>query len=152
MSICGLFSTIVILLVLWLLSFLLHEFCHVIEGLRQGASEGYIYLAYYKFFPSLRADVSKVENKFLFYLSGGLYSGLILLPLAYVAVTLKYTPFDYAFTLACSANLSYSIFEALYGDKLEYRKYMIIHYLIYIAVFVVVTLMFLPSISSFLSS
>ena len=139
-----------ILLVVWFLSFLLHEFCHVIEGFRQGASEGYIYLVQYRLFPSLRADVSSVKNKFLFRLSGGLYSGLLLLPLAYLATVLEYTPFDYAFSLASITNIVYSIFEAFLGDKLEYTKYMAMHYVLYFITFLVVTIMYLPSIVGFL--
>ena len=140
-----------ILLVIWFLSFLLHEFCHVAEGMRQGAKEGSIYIVKYKILPSLRASVSTLKNEFLFRLSGGLYSGLILLPLAFIANKYGYTPFDYSLTLASSANIIYSVFEAFCGGKLEYNKYMILHYVIYLIVFLCVTYFYLPSIMLFIN-
>ena len=130
----GLALTILVFVVIWVMSFLLHELCHIIEAMRQGISTGYIRVWKFGILPSFIAEVDEeIPNKFMFALSGGLYSGLILAPLAIISNIFGYIPFAFAFTATSVTNLAYSLFESKYLFSMDRRKYMILHYLIYVA-------------------
>ena len=135
----GLGIAIVVTAIIWIMTFLLHELCHILEAMRQGASEGVIRVWKFGPIPSFVAEPGEIKNKFMFGLSGGLYSGIAVGILAVIANMFHYTPFDYAFTALSATNIIYSFFEARYLFRMERSKYMIIHYLIYIAVMAIVT-------------
>jgi len=119
----------------WLLGFLLHEFCHCLEAMRQGSEQCSIKIWKFAAIPSFFADAEQVKNEGLFKLAGGLYSGLLLLPLAIIGLfTCKVIGFS--FLTVSIANLVYSVYEYKLLWKIDFELYMIGHYLLYLSIIV----------------
>jgi len=119
----------------WLLGFLLHEFCHCLEAIRQGSEQCSIKIWKFAAIPSFFADAEQVKNEDLFKLAGGLYSGLLLLPLAIIGLyTCKVIGFS--FLTVSVANLVYSVYEYKLLWKIDFELYMIGHYLLYLSIIV----------------
>jgi len=125
------FEMIYILIVTWIEAFLLHELCHLLEAYRQGANSLAIRVWIWKFIPSFQAVADDIKNEFLFALSGGLYSGLILLLETIIAIATGASVFILPLTVVTITNLIYSIYEAKYLYKIPMDVYMKWHYLIY---------------------
>ena len=143
----GLILTAIVFVIIWMMSFLLHELCHIIEAMRQGISSGHIRVWKFGVIPSFVAEVDEeIPNKFMFALSGGLYSGLLLAPLAIISNIFGYTPFAFAFTTTSITNLAYSIFESKCLFSMDRTKYMILHYMIYAACVLFMVLVYIKRI------
>lgn len=139
-------------LLLWVSSFLIHELCHVLEGFRQGSKMGKIYIERYSFFPTLYATSDGIKNGKLFFLSGGLYSGLILLGISiFFAWSLDDIVLFYPLLLFGFMNLAYSPFECLFISSLDKLSYKIGRYFIYLLVFVGVTWLLLGRIMEYIT-
>ena len=135
-------ETIYTFIICWVMVFLLHELCHLLEAMRQG-TPGAIRVWKFGVIPSFIAiPDGEIRNKFLFALSGGLYSGLLILPLAIISLIRNYEPFAFTFTTLAVINICYSFFEAKYLFSMDRRKYMIIHYLIYIVICIIMFILF----------
>jgi len=119
-------------IITWIQVFLLHELCHLIEAYRQGARDLTIRIWFYKFIPSFRAEPDRVTNKFMFALSGGLYSGILLLIELVISILTKAEIFIFPLLTVTITNLMYSVYEAKYLYAFPPEKYMKYHYLVYL--------------------
>ena len=125
-------ALIYIFIITWIQAFLLHELCHLIEAYRQGAKDLTIRIWFYKFIPSFRAEPDRVTNKFMFALSGGLYSGILLLIELVISILTKAEIFIFPLLTVTITNLMYSVYEAKYLYAFPPEKYMKYHYLVYL--------------------
>ena len=117
-------------LALWAPSFILHELMHFAESKRQGG-DGYINIWYYNGIPSMRFILTKpIYNRGLLNLSGGLYSGIILCILT--VITWNITWLSSSLFLLASINLTYSIYEWQFLDRISLRQYMKWHWFVYL--------------------
>ena len=121
---------IYIFILVWLQGFLLHEFCHLLEAYRQGASEFYIEVNW-KPLPSLKAVAFPLIDQNMFALAGGLYTGLLLLPITVIAYLTHATSFFFPYLALTIVNLIYSVFEWRYLYIWPLDKYIKWHYVIY---------------------
>jgi len=119
-------------IITWIQVFLLHELCHLIEAYRQGARDLTIRIWFYKFIPSFRAEPDRVTNKFMFALSGGLYSGILLFVELIIAILTNAKVFIFPLLTVTITNLMYSAYEAKYLYAFPPEKYMKYHYLVYL--------------------
>jgi len=128
--------------VIWVMSFLLHELCHCLEAIRQGNEEGYIKVFKWDAIPSFFAEASGgLKNPKMFKLAGGLYSGLLLLPLGIIGI-LVYFPIGFPLLSASLANIAYSFYERKFLWEIDFNHYMIGHYLLYGAVVLILAVIF----------
>lgn len=119
------------ILVFFLLSFLLHEFSHLMAGFFQGATEGHIRVYQYKGIPSFYAYCNKVTNKNQYNLAGGLYSGLIFILMGCMAL-LEHAPTFYIPLLSFGVlQCVYGVYEWKYLPVLSKARYMKYHYWLY---------------------
>lgn len=130
-------ESLVSLVIIWLMGFLLHELCHIIEAFRQGNNTGYIRV-WKSILPSFIAEYDNgLQNQNMFKLAGGLYSGLILLVPALIAYLTGSVPLLFAFLTTAIANLAYAPYEMKYLWKINMNLYSIGRYTIYSAVIVI---------------
>ena len=122
---------IYIFILVWLQGFLLHEFCHLLEAYRQGASEFYIEVSW-KPLPSLKAVAFPLIDQNMFALAGGLYTGLLLLPITVIAYLTHAKSFFFPYLALTIINLIYSVFEWRYLYIWPLDKYIKWHYVIYV--------------------
>jgi len=103
---------------MWLTSFLVHEFMHIkSQGILMG---GTIYVNEF----GMTVDADEIYNLDLFYLSGGLYSGIIFMLLGiilfyYNAVALYIPSFTFGFI-----NLTYGFWEFIHGAEGRWKIYL----------------------------
>jgi len=138
-------STIILLIVLWFPAFYLHERCHKWEAKRQG-TDSYIKFWWHKIWhipiPSMQCiPTDPLKNRYLFYLSGGLYSGLILLSLGILLFFIE--SLSDTLVLLGSVNVVYSLYEVIllpmvHDGKLSMKNYMRWHYVLFAVVLIVV--------------
>ena len=124
---------IMVFIYTWVTGFLLHELCHVLEAMRQGAKKGFIhingtgFLAYYD---------GMIKNKILFAWAGGLYSGIILLIVGFIAYYYNNPVFYIPILTVAVVNIVYSFYEKKYLYVLSTRDYYKYHYFLYIVTLV----------------
>ena len=124
---------IMIFIYTWVTGFLLHELCHIFEAMRQGAKKGFIhvngtgFLAYYD---------GIIKNKILFAWAGGLYSGIILLIVGFIAYYYNNPVFYIPILTVAVVNIVYSFYEKKYLYVLSTKDYYLYHYLLYLIVLV----------------
>jgi hypothetical protein len=123
---------IISFLLLWIPAFILHELCHKFEAWRQGCKTN-IELWLHNKIPSMRCVITEgeLQNRDMFYLAGGLYSGLILLILAIITFGLPWL--SSPLWLLATVNLLYSIYEKELLGKIPMDEYMRYHYIVYAA-------------------
>ena len=110
---------------------LFHEFCHLMEGFFQGATEGYIKVYWYKHLPSFYAVSNKVIDRNQFNLAGGLYSGVIFILMGCIAL-IDYAPLFYIPLLSFGVlQVIYGFYERKYLPILSKDRYMKYHYWLY---------------------
>ena len=125
-------AIIYIFIITWIQAFLLHELCHLIEAYRQGARDLSIKVWFWKFIPSFRAEPDKITNRFMFALSGGLYSGILLLIELIISILTKAEIFIFPLLTVTITNLLYAPFEAKYLYTLPLDEYTKLRYLLYL--------------------
>ena len=103
--------------VLWLLSFLLHEWCHSLEMYRQTGLWGSIHMDGFGFWCNYHKDVRVVASDRLVSLAGGVYCSIFLFFLACLAGGF----FSLCFLMLGWCQLVYGLMEG-FGLK-RYRMY-----------------------------
>lgn len=121
-------------IIAWILIFTLHELCHCIEALRQGADTAYIRLWSYHGIPSMEANAVGHNNKDLFNLAGGLYSGSIALSIGFIGLIKGISWIEIPFMICGILNVVYGIYEWLFIGLWSRDKYMVVHYGLYVAI------------------
>ena len=131
-----------IFLCLWIISFLLHEFSHGLECNRQTGQFGRIGVSI-KYLTMWHEPQGNIQNYSLYFLAGGLYSGLCfllfsLLIYPYVLFTLVYMLWIVGVT-----NIVYSVYEYKYlpvwGNN---RQYTVGRYTVYLSVITVMVIVY----------
>jgi len=122
--------SIILFIVLWAPVWYLHELMHKAEAIRQGG-DGYIQVWYHNRIPSMRFILTKpIYNKGLLNLSGGLYAGLILCALSILLHNISWL--SASLFLLGTINLTYSIYEWQFLDRISIRQYMKWHWIVYL--------------------
>jgi len=137
----------------WFTIFLFHELCHIIEGFRHGADDAEIYIDKYWIFPTMRCWSNHNGHDDAVAFAGGIYSGIISLIIGIYAAltpTMWDFPFEFSFIVIGSINIVYGIYEGTFLNKLDYDEYMRYHYMIYIVMFIIMVMVYLPLIGEYI--
>lgn len=125
-------ALIFITLMMWPISFLLHEYGHCVEAFRQGVKECKIFVKP----TTMMASASNLKNYETFCFAGGIYSGIVLWLMglyAFWTPTNWDFPFGFAFVFWGTIQIIYGIFEGFMLPKWgNTPKYKIGRYTIYI--------------------
>jgi hypothetical protein len=118
-------------ILLYSISFLIHEYGHMAGAALQGVKSRIEYRPYNKIPSIITYPLTSIKYDKLFDISGGLVSGLILL--IFYALIKNSNLIELKFSLISLTILqfSYSIYEMLYLRKLNFDKYMLYHYILY---------------------
>ena len=131
--------------VVWVLSFICHEFMHCFEHGRQDGRRCDIRLERWYGIPTMCVYMSGVSiNPRMVELAGGLYTSIV-----HFVVLLVYLIFfgfhqsAFVFSVICIGVVQYfyGYYEMLYLSKLEHDMYMVGHYIVYfivISIFLIV--------------
>lgn len=119
---------------MWPISFLLHEWCHCLEGFRQGNKECKIFVKP----TTMLTDANDLYNYSSFCFAGGVLSGLALMIAGlfpfYTSSNWDF-PFGFAFIFWGTINLIYGIYEGFILPRWHNTlKYKIGRYSIYLIV------------------
>jgi len=134
MIVINLLILVFIFFMIWILAFLGHELCHILEANRQGADGGYIIVTSHKGIPSLVCSWYGETSELAIY-AGGVYSGIIYLAISILTMFGIYSwgfPLIFSFFTLGIVNIFYGLYEGMYLEDLEYDEYMRYHYIIYI--------------------
>jgi len=145
---------VVIFLFFWILIFLWHEVCHIIEGFRKGANEGKITIETYKGIPTMNCWSNYYPNGRSVQFAGGLYSGITSLLIGLIpwyTHTLSDFIFEFPLITIGIVNIVYGIYEGIYIHKIPYGEYMKYHYVVYGITILVMTLIYIPKIIEFVN-
>jgi len=116
-------------------SFLWHELCHGLEAIRQGSSKANIIVKPW----TMMTGGDHITNSKLFFLAGGLYSGIIFI----LAGLLTIDPyFRFSFLTVGLMNVFYSYYEMEYITKHSPSIYRAIRYSIYFLTILGMTCLF----------
>jgi hypothetical protein len=119
------------LIIIWILGFILHEFCHLFAARLQGC-KGKIVFKMYKGILGLRYSLVGTPNNItIIDYAGGLATAIILFSISFI-MQFFYIPIMIACFLVGFVNLAYGLFEGFFIRKLNYDKYMKYHYLLYL--------------------
>jgi len=117
-------------IIIWVLGFSLHEICHKIGGMIQGA-DSYIDIWWHKGIISMRCIYTdSLKYPWLAHISGGFVSGVTLMVLS--LLTINYIELFIPLFTVGFINFIYSFYETLYIRKYEAEKYMKWHYWLYL--------------------
>ena len=133
---------------IWVLSFVFHEFMHCFEHMRQGGNSWKIQYWSWKGLPSMRVYLSGVQlNPASVHLAGGLYTSFFHLVVMCIYLLLfGFQQNGFVFSVCCIGlvQLFYGYYEMLYINMDDRNQYMLGHYILYglvISVFCVVWLL-----------
>ena len=116
-------------IIIWVLGFILHEICHLLECIRQ-AGKGKIEVWFNNNIPSMRCVCDTYMNYTLFKFAGGFLSGCLLLLIG--AITLGYIPvIGIPLILVGLVNFVYGFYEAAFLSNIPFKDYMKWHYVLY---------------------
>lgn len=130
--IINLFILILTFLVIWILGFLGHEYCHLIEARRHG-KDGWIEIGSYKGIPTFSVYFYGEVPDSVYY-AGGIYSGIIYLLMSLIGMIFIYTwgfPFVSSLFTVGIVNIFYGMYEGKYINELDTDEYMKYHYILY---------------------
>ena len=124
---------IVAFALLWVIAFVLHEFYHVLEGLRQGGTDGRIIVTKHKNIPSMNATCNNLKNYELFAYAGGILTGItyLVLSIPFVTKMCSFLPIEIPLVTIGLVNLVYGVYEGRTLYKWNKDKYMFWHYIVY---------------------
>lgn len=126
---------------IWLLSFIFHEYMHCFEHLRQGGHSYEIELWTYRRIPSLRVMLHGVQrDPDMVKLAGGLYTSLVhLLILTLYIMVYGFNKTGFTFSIICIGLIQfcYGYYEMTYYNNIDDDEYMNGHYVLYGVVFMV---------------
>lgn len=121
----------------WFSSFERHESNHCYEACRQGATETTIKIKFKKIYGLLLPTSAHmnywgdVHNKDMISLAGGLYTGLQLFPLAFIALYARIALFYIPLFTISVVQLCYGLFEMRYIRTATKTDYLIGRYSLY---------------------
>jgi hypothetical protein len=110
---------------------IIHEYGHMLGAYLQGVNSR---IVSWKFcgLPSLKTyPDSAILNNTLFYISGGLFAGLILLIMFVCTIPSGFNSILFPLSTLGVMHIIYSIYETYYIEKLSTKIYMIGHYILY---------------------
>ena len=118
---------IIAFIVLWIISFCMHEFGHVLGALLSGGNAK-IKIWKYKKLPSMMTVPYGTINRTRFLFMGG-FSAFILYGILFLLS--ESSALRYSFFTIGSIQLVYAFYETLLKDKLTLDDYMKYHYVLY---------------------
>ena len=131
------------LIIIWILGFILHEYCHLFAARLQGC-KGKIIFKMYKGIPGLRYSLDDTpDNITIIDYAGGLATAIILFSISFI-MQFFYIPLMIACFLVGFVNLTYGLFEGLFIRKLNNDKYMKYHYIVYLMYLLLLLYILLP--------
>jgi len=123
---------------IWVVSFVLHEFMHCFEHMRQGGKSYRIEFWRWHGLPSMRVYLSGVQrNPRMVELAGGLYTSVVhLLVLLIWLLLVDFGKSGFTYSLICVGLVQYfyGLYEMTYISRIHPDDYMVGHYLLYIFV------------------
>jgi len=125
-------------IILWIISFMVHEFGHVFGAMLSGGKAD-IKIWNYKGIPSMMTVPYGTINKFLFDIFGGLLPAIMFTVLALIS---GYSTLRYSFVTIAFIQYAYAIYETLLINKLPRDEYMKYHYVLYLVVGVIATVLY----------
>ena len=132
----GLLIVLLLGIPIFILGFLFHELAHILEGKRQGSTEGVITIHMHENkLPSMTVTANNVKNITHFLWAGGLYTALIFFMLGlftYLIPSIWAFPLEFGFTTVALMNLFYAPYEGTFLTKWTHEKYLKWHYVMYI--------------------
>ena len=134
--------------IIWILSFVCHEYMHCFEHMRQGGKSWKIQYWSWHGLPSMRVYLSGIQrDPDMVYLAGGLYTSLIhIIILTFWLLLVDSGKSGFTFSIICIGLVQffYGYFEREYINMDDRNQYMLGHYILYgvvISVFSVVWLL-----------
>ena len=127
-----------IFIILWIVSIIIHELSHYIQGTMQGC-KCRIKVWFWHGIPSAKCEIieGKLIKEELFYLAGGLYTSIIYFITCIILLLSNVSNFIvFPFFSIATMHLFYSIYETSYykNDLGNYMKY---HYCAYLIGFII---------------
>jgi len=133
--------------IIWILSFVCHEYMHCFEHMRQGGKSWKIQYWSWHGLPSMRVYLSGVQrNPAMVHLAGGLYTSVIHLFVLMLWVLLygfQQNGFVYSIVCIGLVQFFYGYYEMTYINRVNRDTYMKAHYIVYFLVISVFSIVWL---------
>lgn len=130
---------------IWITSFFMHEYMHVLEHLRQGGHSYHIELYRWHGIPSMRVYLSGIQRApWRVHLAGGLYTSILhLLVICIYIMLYGFRQSGFTYSLICIGLIQhcYGWFEMLNIDVMDRDDYMKVHYFLYMWCWIFVSLL-----------
>ena len=137
---------IISFIIIWCIGFYLHEHCHGLGCLIQD-SPYTVEFKWYNKKPSLYMWCDcRVKHHWIVDYMGGMLCGLILLLLSVAFQRLEVYCISAPLFIVGLVNFVYGIYEGIFIRKLEYDRYMLYHYYLYVIVGLIALGLCLPEV------